>query len=172
MDGSTPDGPIRDTPARCRDPTTRTRRFRRSLRRPPASGAARWTPCRRSSPRSCRSPGTSSPSTPRPDTPGPRRSPGEGLPAGRRSPRGYRRMRAHVFSDPHHRVGLGGGLAVLAVVAPGQGAQTPGFLVPWLKIPAAADALRWADAVTGLDLVRLGTEGGADEIRDTAVAQP
>jgi [acyl-carrier-protein] S-malonyltransferase len=41
-----------------------------------------------------------------------------------------------------------------------------------LKVPAAADALRWADAVTGLDLVRLGTEGTADEIRDTAVAQP
>src|ERR1700710_548669 len=70
------------------------------------------------------------------------------------------------------RPGCGGDLAVLAVAAPGQGAQTPGFLTPWLEVPAAAAALRWADAVTGLDLVRLGTEGDADEIRDTAVAQP
>jgi [acyl-carrier-protein] S-malonyltransferase len=61
---------------------------------------------------------------------------------------------------------------VLAVVAPGQGAQTPGFLAPWLDVPVASATLRWADAVTGLDLVRLGTEGDADEIRDTAVAQP
>ncbi len=61
---------------------------------------------------------------------------------------------------------------MLAVVAPGQGAQTPGFLAPWLEVPAAAATLRWADTVTGLDLVRLGTEGDADAIRDTAVAQP
>jgi [acyl-carrier-protein] S-malonyltransferase len=61
---------------------------------------------------------------------------------------------------------------VLAVVAPGQGAQAPGFLGPWLEVPAARSLLRWADAVTGLDLVRLGTEGGAEEIRDTGVAQP
>jgi [acyl-carrier-protein] S-malonyltransferase len=39
-------------------------------------------------------------------------------------------------------------------------------------VPAAADALRWADAVTGLDLIRLGTDGDAEEIRDTAIAQP
>jgi [acyl-carrier-protein] S-malonyltransferase len=61
---------------------------------------------------------------------------------------------------------------VLAVVSPGQGAQTPGFLALWLAVPAAADLLRWADVVTGLDLVRLGSEGDADEIRNTAVAQP
>jgi [acyl-carrier-protein] S-malonyltransferase len=61
---------------------------------------------------------------------------------------------------------------VLAVVAPGQGAQAPGFLAPWLEVPAAASVLRWAEVVTGLELIRLGTEGGADEIRDTAVAQP
>jgi [acyl-carrier-protein] S-malonyltransferase len=61
---------------------------------------------------------------------------------------------------------------VLAVVAPGQGAQSPGVLIPWLDHPAAAAALRGAEAVTGLDLIRLGTTGGADEVRDTAVAQP
>jgi [acyl-carrier-protein] S-malonyltransferase len=61
---------------------------------------------------------------------------------------------------------------VLVVVAPGQGAQTPGVLIPWLDNPAAAAALREAEAVTGLDLIRLGTTGTADEVRDTAVAQP
>lgn len=61
---------------------------------------------------------------------------------------------------------------MLAVVAPGQGAQTPGFLGPWLRIPAAAAVLTRAEAVTGLELVRLGTEGSAEQIRDTAVAQP
>jgi [acyl-carrier-protein] S-malonyltransferase len=61
---------------------------------------------------------------------------------------------------------------VLAIVAPGQGAQTPGMLIPWLEHPAAAAALHDAEKVTGLDLIRLGTTGDADEIRDTSVAQP
>ena len=61
---------------------------------------------------------------------------------------------------------------MLAVVAPGQGAQSPGVLIPWLDHPAAAAALREAEQVTGLDLIRLGTTGTADEVRDTAVAQP
>lgn len=61
---------------------------------------------------------------------------------------------------------------VLAIVAPGQGAQTPGLLTPWLDAPAAAALLQRAEAATGLDLVRLGTTGTAEQIRDTAVAQP
>jgi [acyl-carrier-protein] S-malonyltransferase len=61
---------------------------------------------------------------------------------------------------------------VLVLVAPGQGAQTPGFLTPWLDLPGAADRLgAWSDAI-GLDLARYGTEADADAIRDTAVAQP
>jgi len=61
---------------------------------------------------------------------------------------------------------------VLVLVAPGQGAQTPGFLTPWLDLPGVRGALEaWSDAVE-LDLIRYGTEGDADEIRDTAVAQP
>ncbi|MDC0768204.1 ACP S-malonyltransferase [Streptomyces sp. HD] len=61
---------------------------------------------------------------------------------------------------------------MLVLVAPGQGAQTPGFLTPWLDLPGIRGALEaWSDAVQ-LDLVRYGTEGDADEIRDTAVAQP
>jgi [acyl-carrier-protein] S-malonyltransferase len=61
---------------------------------------------------------------------------------------------------------------VLVLVAPGQGAQTPGFLTPWLELPGAADRLAaWSDAI-GLDLAHYGTEADADAIRDTAVAQP
>src|SRR4051794_5782699 len=61
---------------------------------------------------------------------------------------------------------------VLAIVAPGQGAQTPGFLTPWVENPAFRDRLVWLSAVAGLDLVHYGTEADADTIRDTAVAQP
>jgi [acyl-carrier-protein] S-malonyltransferase len=61
---------------------------------------------------------------------------------------------------------------VLAIVAPGQGAQTPGFLAPWLELPAVATRLEWLSTVSGLDLVALGTKGDAEEIKDTAVAQP
>jgi [acyl-carrier-protein] S-malonyltransferase len=61
---------------------------------------------------------------------------------------------------------------VIALLAPGQGAQTPGMLAPWLDDPAAEETLaRWSDA-TGLALRRLGTTAGADEIKDTAVTQP
>ena len=58
------------------------------------------------------------------------------------------------------------------IVAPGQGAQSPGFLRPWLEDPTFADRLSWLSAVSGLDLVRYGTEADAETIRDTAVAQP
>ncbi|NGO79726.1 ACP S-malonyltransferase [Streptomyces sp. YC504] len=61
---------------------------------------------------------------------------------------------------------------MLVLVAPGQGAQTPGFLTPWLDLPGAADKLAaWSDAI-GLDLAHYGTQADADAIRDTAVAQP
>lgn len=61
---------------------------------------------------------------------------------------------------------------MLVLVAPGQGAQTPGFLTPWLDLPGAEARLRaWSDVID-LDLVHYGTKADADEIRDTAVAQP
>lgn len=61
---------------------------------------------------------------------------------------------------------------MLVLVAPGQGAQTPGFLTPWLDLPGASDHIgAWSDAI-GLDLAHYGTHADADEIRDTAVAQP
>ena len=61
---------------------------------------------------------------------------------------------------------------VLVITAPGQGAQAPGFLAPWLDVPGVAGQLGAWSELTGLDLVRYGTTAGADEIRDTAVAQP
>ncbi|MER5474163.1 ACP S-malonyltransferase [Streptomyces sp. NPDC002935] len=61
---------------------------------------------------------------------------------------------------------------MLVLVAPGQGAQTPGFLTPWLDLPGAAERLAaWSDVI-GLDLAHYGTQADADAIRDTAVAQP
>ncbi|MFG1615665.1 ACP S-malonyltransferase [Nonomuraea wenchangensis] len=61
---------------------------------------------------------------------------------------------------------------MLVLVAPGQGAQTPGFLAPWLELPGLADRLGAWSEVAGIDLIAYGTTAGADEIRDTAVAQP
>jgi [acyl-carrier-protein] S-malonyltransferase len=71
--------------------------------------------------------------------------------------------------EPAHRVPLGD---VIALLAPGQGAQTPGMLAPWLELPAAEDRVATWSRAAGLDLRRLGTTADADEIKDTAVTQP
>jgi [acyl-carrier-protein] S-malonyltransferase len=63
-------------------------------------------------------------------------------------------------------------VVMLAVLAPGQGAQTPGMVTPWLDLPGVADQLGELGEVAGLDLVRLGTTADAEEIKDTAVTQP
>jgi len=61
---------------------------------------------------------------------------------------------------------------MLAYVAPGQGAQTAGMLAPWIEEPAAKLLLsQWSHEIN-LDLVRLGTTADAEEIKDTANAQP
>lgn len=61
---------------------------------------------------------------------------------------------------------------VLAIVCPGQGAQTPGFLTSWLDVPGVRDRLESYSAAAGLDLIGHGTTSDADTIRDTAIAQP
>ena len=61
---------------------------------------------------------------------------------------------------------------MLIITAPGQGAQTPGFLAPWLEVPGVAERLGAASELAGCDLIRYGTTADADEIRDTAIAQP
>jgi [acyl-carrier-protein] S-malonyltransferase len=61
---------------------------------------------------------------------------------------------------------------VLVIVAPGQGAQTPGFLSPWLEDPTFASRFQWLSTVAGIDLAHYGTEADAETIRDTQIAQP
>jgi [acyl-carrier-protein] S-malonyltransferase len=61
---------------------------------------------------------------------------------------------------------------VLIFTAPGQGAQTPGFLSEWLEIPGLAEQLGAWSELAGRDLIGLGTTGSAAEITDTSVAQP
>ncbi|MCL9797544.1 acyltransferase domain-containing protein, partial [Frankia sp. AgKG'84/4] len=61
---------------------------------------------------------------------------------------------------------------MLAILAPGQGAQTPGQLRAWSGLPGAEDRLRWWSAAAGIDLLEVGCEAPAETIRDTAIAQP
>jgi [acyl-carrier-protein] S-malonyltransferase len=61
---------------------------------------------------------------------------------------------------------------MLLIAAPGQGAQTPGFLSPWLELPGFSARLEAWSQLAGCDLIRCGTTADAEEIRDTAVAQP
>lgn len=61
---------------------------------------------------------------------------------------------------------------MIALLAPGQGAQSPGMLAPWLALRGAQRRIAaWSDII-GLDLLRLGTTAAAEEIKDTAVTQP
>lgn len=61
---------------------------------------------------------------------------------------------------------------MLALIAPGQGSQTPGMLLPWIADSSARALVeQWSTAID-LDLIHLGTTADADEIRDTANAQP
>ena len=61
---------------------------------------------------------------------------------------------------------------VLVIVAPGQGAQTPGFLQPWLEDQTFASRFAQLSGAAGLDLAHFGTEADAETIRDTRIAQP
>ncbi len=61
---------------------------------------------------------------------------------------------------------------MIVLVSPGQGAQKPGFLAPWLDLPGVADRLGALSEAAQVDLISHGTESDADTIRDTAIAQP
>jgi len=61
---------------------------------------------------------------------------------------------------------------VLAIIAPGQGSQTPGMFYSWVTNPVFHELLaKWSMRID-LDLIRLGTTADAEEIKDTANAQP
>ncbi|MFY7862968.1 MAG: ACP S-malonyltransferase, partial [Rhodoluna sp.] len=60
---------------------------------------------------------------------------------------------------------------MIAIVCPGQGAQTPGFFAPWLEIEAFRSKIEQLSDASGLDLIKHGTVSDADTIRDTSIAQ-
>ncbi|NYE94590.1 [acyl-carrier-protein] S-malonyltransferase [Psychromicrobium silvestre] len=61
---------------------------------------------------------------------------------------------------------------MFAILCPGQGAQSPGFLSPWLELPGVAEQLATLSEVAGVDLAVHGTTSDAETIKDTAIAQP
>jgi [acyl-carrier-protein] S-malonyltransferase len=61
---------------------------------------------------------------------------------------------------------------VLAIVSPGQGAQTPQMFEPWLANPRVNEILTSYSQFVGLDLIQLGTTAGAQEIKQTQISQP
>ena len=63
-------------------------------------------------------------------------------------------------------------MAMLAIIAPGQGSQTPGMLSAWLKDSTLRDTCAAWSLEIGTDLLTLGTSADADQIKDTANAQP
>ena len=61
---------------------------------------------------------------------------------------------------------------MLAIVCPGQGSQTSGFLSSWTELDGVSSRLTtWSEA-TGVDLTAHGTVSDEQTIKDTAVAQP
>lgn len=61
---------------------------------------------------------------------------------------------------------------MLVIVAPGQGAQKPGFLAPWLHDPSLVELLGHFCEFAELDLTFYGTQADEDQMRDTAITQP
>ena len=61
---------------------------------------------------------------------------------------------------------------MLAIIAPGQGSQTPGMFSSWVTNPEFHALLSQWSMRIDLDLIRLGTTADADEIKDTSNAQP
>ncbi len=61
---------------------------------------------------------------------------------------------------------------MLIFISPGQGAQKPGILTPWLADPTSQEQLEMLASVVDFDLVAAGTTWDATQIRDTRIAQP
>ncbi|MFJ8882792.1 ACP S-malonyltransferase [Streptomyces sp. NPDC102402] len=61
---------------------------------------------------------------------------------------------------------------MFAIIAPGQGSQTPGMLAGWLRDPECAAAVRQWSQASGCDLAHLGTKASAAEIARTENTQP
>ena len=61
---------------------------------------------------------------------------------------------------------------MIALTCPGQGAQTPGFLGPWLEIESFKSEIDKYSLILDMDLIHFGTKAEADQIKDTRIAQP
>ncbi|MGA0078737.1 MAG: ACP S-malonyltransferase, partial [Candidatus Nanopelagicales bacterium] len=61
---------------------------------------------------------------------------------------------------------------MLAIVSPGQGAQTPQMFEAWLANPRVNEILTSYSQFVGLDLIQLGTTAGAQDIKETQRSQP
>ncbi|MGL5406305.1 MAG: ACP S-malonyltransferase [Propionibacteriaceae bacterium] len=61
---------------------------------------------------------------------------------------------------------------MFALVTPGQGSQTSGFLSSWIEIPSIYKQLEQWSEIIHIDLIKHGTISDADTIQDTAIAQP
>ncbi len=61
---------------------------------------------------------------------------------------------------------------MLAIVCPGQGSQTPGFLTPWLELTGLRERAEAMSAASGIDIVAHGTLSDEETIKDTAIALP
>lgn len=61
---------------------------------------------------------------------------------------------------------------MLAIVCPGQGSQSSGFLTPWLKIPTFKKNLQTLAKDSELDLLTHGTISDEKTIKKTQIAQP
>lgn len=59
-----------------------------------------------------------------------------------------------------------------ALLTPGQGAQLPRMLQPWLRNPRVAELIECWSQAAGVDLVHLGTKAGPEEIAQTENTQP
>lgn len=61
---------------------------------------------------------------------------------------------------------------MIALTCPGQGAQTPGFLDPWLELGSFKQEIEKYSTILEMDLIHFGTEADAETIKDTKIAQP
>jgi [acyl-carrier-protein] S-malonyltransferase len=61
---------------------------------------------------------------------------------------------------------------VLAILAPGQGAQRQGFLADWLTLPGFGQRVGELGEAAGTDLLAAGTTMSDADISNTAIAQP
>ena len=58
------------------------------------------------------------------------------------------------------------------LIFPGQGSQKPGFMNPWIEDERFRTIVERHSEITGLDLIKLGTEANQQEISQTGITQP